>query len=54
MPKSRNRSRAPARPAPHYTPQRTWVKWLAILLPAFLVAGLLLGMFSVAVAPPVK
>jgi hypothetical protein len=53
MPKSRNRSRAPSRPAEHYT-QRPWVKWLAIILPAFLVAGLLLGMFSVALAPSVK
>jgi len=51
MPKSRNRSRAPARPAPH-AQQPPWVKWVAILLPAFLVAGLLLGMFSVALPSP--
>jgi len=46
MPRSRTRTRAPARPLQARSKQRAWVKWLALVLPAALLLGTLAGIFG--------
>jgi uncharacterized membrane protein YfcA len=56
MPKSRNRARPASRPAAVRPKQRSWVKWLALILPGALLLGTLAGIFGVgssaAAVPP--